>query len=294
MQSAKHAKYAKRATRSLAIYPARLVTVSAAILFTGLLTSAWAEAAQPNDAGTTATAATAAQATDTSIRPFHFHASAQSLKDLRQRIVATKWPGRELVNDDTQGVQLATMKKLAKYWANDYDWRRAEAKLNALPQFVTTIDGVDIHFIQVRSKHKNALPIIITHGWPGSIIEQTKLIDPLTNPTAHGGTADEAFDVVIPSLPGYGFSGKPAELGWDPAHIARAWTELMRRLGYQHFVAQGGDWGDAVTEQMAVQAPPELLAIHTNMPGAVPNEIQQSLDARKPAPADLSADEKRA
>ncbi|VVE69480.1 multidrug MFS transporter [Pandoraea anapnoica] len=281
--------------------PARsmhMLAVTAALASIGLFMPAWVNAAQPAQVAQVAQATPAAsastQAVDTSIRPFQFHASEQSLKDLRQRIVATKWPSRELVNDGTQGVQLETMKKLAQYWANDYDWRRVESKLNALPQFVTNIDGVDIHFIHVRSKNKNALPIIVTHGWPGSVVEQLKLIDPLTNPTAHGGSADDAFDVVIPSLPGYGFSGKPNELGWDPAHIARAWEELMRRLGYQHYVAQGGDWGDAVTEQMAVQAPPGLLAIHTNMPGAVPDEIQRSLDAHKPAPANLSADEKRA
>ncbi|UVA79592.1 epoxide hydrolase family protein [Pandoraea commovens] len=273
----------------------RALAVTAALASIGLSMPAWANAAQPIEVTQTTPAAGAStQAIDTSIRPFQFHASAQSLKDLRQRIAATKWPSRELVNDGTQGVQLETMKKLAQYWANDYDWRRVESKLNALPQFVTNIDGVDIHFIHVRSKNKNALPIIVTHGWPGSVIEQLKLIDPLTNPTAHGGSADDAFDVVIPSLPGYGFSGKPNELGWDPAHIARAWAELMHRLGYQHYVAQGGDWGDAVTEQMAVQAPAGLLAIHTNMPGAVPDEIQRSLDAHKPAPANLSADEKRA
>ncbi|VVD75308.1 epoxide hydrolase family protein [Pandoraea anhela] len=298
MQSAKRL----RLTRSLLIrhschscLPARLLAVPAAVLSIGLFMSAGAHAAQTAGPAPVASVAPAStQAVDTSIRPFHFRASDQSLKDLRQRIAATKWPDRELVSDGTQGVQLATMKQLAQYWANDYDWRRVEAKLNALPQFVTTIDGVDIHFIHVRSKHKNALPVIVTHGWPGSVIEQLKIIDPLTNPTAHGGRADDAFDVVIPSLPGYGFSGKPTELGWDPAHIARAWTELMRRLGYAQYVAQGGDWGDAVTEQMAVQAPPALLAIHTNMPGAVPDEIQKSLDAHQPAPAELSADEKRA
>ncbi|VVD83056.1 multidrug MFS transporter [Pandoraea aquatica] len=283
------AKLPRRASRA---HPIRVLAVTTALASIGMFMPAWASAAQPSQAAPSASAST--QAVDTSIRPFQFHASEQSLKDLRQRIAATKWPSRELVNDGTQGVQLETMKKLAQYWANDYDWRRVESKLNALPQFVTNIDGVDIHFIHVRSKNKNALPIIVTHGWPGSVVEQLKLIDPLTNPTAHGGSADDAFDIVIPSLPGYGFSGKPNELGWDPAHIARAWEELMRRLGYQHYVAQGGDWGDAVTEQMAVQAPPGLLAIHTNMPGAVPDEIQRSLDAHKPAPANLSADEKRA
>jgi pimeloyl-ACP methyl ester carboxylesterase len=234
------------------------------------------------------------RANDISIRPFQFHASDEALADLRQRISATKWPSRELVSDATQGVQLATMQKLAQYWATGYDWRRVESKLNALPQFVTTIDGVDIHFIHVRSKNKNAMPLIVTHGWPGSIIEQLKIIDPLTNPTAHGGSASDAFDIVIPSLPGYGFSGKPTELGWDPARIARAWTVLMKRLGYTHFVAQGGDWGDAVTEQMAVQAPSELVGIHTNMPGAVPPDIDRALQAGAPAPSGLSADEKKA
>ncbi|WP_266018436.1 epoxide hydrolase family protein [Brucella intermedia] len=231
---------------------------------------------------------------DTSIRPFHFRASDEALADLRRRIAATKWPSQELVGDGTQGVQLETMRKLAQYWSTDYDWRRVEARLESLPQFVTNIDGVDIHFIHVRSRNRNALPIIVTHGWPGSIVEQLQIIDPLTNPTAHGGTDADAFDIVIPSLPGYGFSGKPTELGWEPARIARAWTELMKRLGYTSYVAQGGDWGDAVTEQMAVQAPKGLLGIHTNMPGAVPDDIQKSLDANRPAPAGLSAEEKRA
>jgi len=234
------------------------------------------------------------QAQDTSIRPFQFHASDEALADLRRRIAETKWPEHELVGDASQGVQLDTMQKLAAYWGSDYDWRKVEAKLNALPQYVTTIDGVDIHFIHVRSKNPNALPVVVTHGWPGSIIEELKIIDPLTDPTAHGGTADESFDVVIPSLPGYGFSGKPTETGWDPQHVARAWTELMKRLGYTKFVAQGGDWGDAITEQMAVQAPPELAGIHTNMPAVVPAAIQKALDSGKPAPAGLSADEKRA
>jgi pimeloyl-ACP methyl ester carboxylesterase len=234
------------------------------------------------------------RAGDVSIRPFQFHASDEALADLRRRISATKWPSQELVKDETQGVQLETMQKLAQYWATDYDWRKVEARLNALPQFVTTIDGVEIHFIRVRSKNKNAMPLIVTHGWPGSIIEQLKIIDPLTNPTEHGGKSSDAFDVVIPSLPGYGFSGKPTALGWDPAHIARAWTVLMKRLGYTRFVAQGGDWGDAVTEQMAVQAPPELIGIHTNMPGAVPPEIEKALQSGGAPPPGLSADEQYA
>jgi pimeloyl-ACP methyl ester carboxylesterase len=236
----------------------------------------------------------APDANDTSIRPFHFHASDEALADLRRRVLATKWPSRELVGDATQGVQLETMQRLAQYWGAGYDWRKVEARLDALPQFVTTIDGVDIHFIHVRSKAKHALPVIITHGWPGSVIEQLKVIDPLTNPTAHGGKASDAFDVVIPSLPGYGFSGKPTQTGWDPAHVARAWTELMRRLGYTHYVAQGGDWGDAITEQMAVQASPGLVGIHTNMPGAVPPAIDKALAAGEPAPENLTPEEKHA
>ncbi len=231
---------------------------------------------------------------DTSIRPFDIHVSDEALADLRRRIAETKWPRQETVTDASQGVQLATMRELARYWQSDYDWRKVEARLNALPQFVTTIDGVDIHFIHVRSKNKNALPVIITHGWPGSIIEQLKIIDPLTNPTAHGGSASDAFDVVIPSLPGYGFSGQPTSPGWDPAHVARAWTVLMNRLGYKRFVAQGGDWGDAVSEQMALQAPPALLGIHTNMPATVPDHVAKALQLGGPPPAGLSADEKHA
>ena len=230
---------------------------------------------------------------DNTIRPFTFHATDEALADLRRRIAATKWPSPELVNDASQGVQLATTRELARYWQTDYNWRKVEKRLNALPQFVTTIDGVDIHFIHVRSKHPNALPIIITHGWPGSIIEQMKIIDPLTNPTAYGGKTSDAFDVVIPSLPGHGFSGKPTDIGWNPARIARAWIALMDRLGYSRYVAQGGDWGNAVTEQMALIAPPGLLGIHTNMPGAVPANIAKALlsDER---PSNLSSDENRA
>ncbi|HEX8568262.1 MAG TPA: epoxide hydrolase [Pyrinomonadaceae bacterium] len=228
------------------------------------------------------------------IRPFRMKIPEVELTELRRRIKAAKWPNKELVSDASQGVQLATMHKLAEYWANHYDWRKVEARLNALPQFVTNIDGVDIHFIHVRSKHPNALPLIITHGWPGSIIEELKVIDPLTNPTAHGGKPEDAFDIVIPSLPGYGFSGKPTELGWDPVRIARAWSVLMKRLGYIRFVASGGDWGDPVTEQMAVLAPSEVLGIHLNMPSAIPPEIFKALGAGGPAPDGLSADEKRA
>lgn len=253
-----------------------------------------AEAAGASSAGGTQIAVATKPAADEAIRPFQFHASDAALADLKQRVAATKWPDRELVKDGTQGVQLATMQKLAEYWATNYDWRRVEKQLNDLPQFVTNIDGVDIHFIHVRSKHKNAMPLIVTHGWPGSIIEQLKIIDPLTNPTAHGGSEADAFDIVIPSPPGYGFSGKPNELGWDPVRIAKAWAVLMQRLGYTHYAAQGGDWGDAVTEQMALQRPAGLLGIHTNMPATVPSEIQESLDAGAPAPSNLSADERRA
>jgi len=228
------------------------------------------------------------------IRPFSVHASDADLKDLRQRILATKWPKKEAVADATQGVQLATIQKLAHYWVTDYDWRKFEAKLNALPQFITNIDGVDIHFIHVRSKEKNAMPLIITHGWPGSIIEMLKIIDPLTNPTAHGGKAEDAFDVVIPSIPGYGFSGQPTTTGWDPPRIGKAWVELMKRLGYTRFVAQGGDWGGMITDVMGTQAPPELLAIHLTWPFTVPSDIDKAVQTGGQLPSDLSADERHA
>jgi pimeloyl-ACP methyl ester carboxylesterase len=234
----------------------------------------------------------AAAAVDSAIRPFRVIVSEHDLVDLRRRLAATKWPDKETVDDQSQGVQLATLQRLVHHWQN-HDWRKVEARLNALPQFVTRIDGVDIHFIHVRSKHENALPLIITHGWPGSIIEQLKVIDPLTNPTAHGASASDAFDLVIPSLPGHGFSGKPTELGWDPIRIARAWVMLMKRLGYTQFVAQGGDWGNAVTEQMALLAPPELIGIHTNMPATVPPDVENALHGG-PAVSGLSDDEKHA
>ena len=214
------------------------------------------------------------------------------LTELRRRINATIWPERETVTDASQGVQLATIQALARYWATDYDWRKIEARMNALPQFITEIDGLDIHFIHVRSTHEDALPLIVTHGWPGSIVEQMKLVDPLTNPTAHGGNASDAFHLVIPSIPGYGYSGKPATTGWDVPHIARAWDVLMKRLGYTSYVAQGGDWGAVIVDLMGVQAPEGLLAIHTNMPGIFPADIDGAAFSGAPAPAGLSADEK--
>jgi len=228
------------------------------------------------------------------LRPFRVNVPDIDLNELRRRIGATRWPERETVPDGSQGVQLETIRKLARYWLTDYDWRKCEAKLNALPQFVTEVDGLDIHFLHVRSKHQGALPLIVTHGWPGSILEQLKIIDPLTNPTAYGASASDAFDLVIPSMPGYGFSGKPTTTGWDAVRIARAWIALMKRLGYTHFVAQGGDWGAVVTDMIGVEAPPELLGIHSNMPATVPPEVVLALRAGDPPLASLSADEKRA
>ncbi|HEY3148433.1 MAG TPA: epoxide hydrolase [Dongiaceae bacterium] len=228
------------------------------------------------------------------IRPFRVNIPEAALADLRRRLAATRLPERETVSDNSQGVPLATVQKLVRYWANEYDWRKIEAKLNAYPNFITEIDGLDIHFIHVRSKHENALPVIVTHGWPGSIIEQLKIIDPLVNPTAHGGSASDAFHVVIPSMPGYGFSGKPATTGWDEDRIARAWVVLMKRLGYTKFVAQGGDWGAIITDLMGVHAAPELLGIHTNMAGVIPSEIDKAAQAGATAPSSLSVDEKRA
>jgi epoxide hydrolase-like protein len=229
-----------------------------------------------------------AAAESETIRPFSVSFPQDQLDDLRRRIAATRWPEKETVTDETQGVPLAIMQNLARYWATDYDWRKVEAKLNALPQFTTTIDGLDIHFIHVRSKHDKALPLVINHGWPGSIIEQLKIIDPLTNPTAHGASASDAFDVVIPSMPGYGFSGKPTSPGWGP------WAELMKRLGYSHYVAQGGDWGAFVVDQMGLQAPRGLLAIHTNMPATVPADVDKALLVGGPPPSGLTTDEQRA
>lgn len=226
------------------------------------------------------------------IRPFHVNISDAGLTDLRRRLNATRWPDREIVTDQSQGVELERLEQLVRYWATDYDWRKAEAKLNALPQFVTTIEGLDIHFIQVRSRHRNALPLLLTHGWPGSVFEFLKVIDPLTNPTAHGGSSADAFDVVIPSIPGYGFSGKPRGIGWDPDHIARVWATLMRRLGYSHYVAQGGDWGAPISNSMARQLAPGLRGIHLNLPATVPPEVEAALAAGGAAPPTLSDKER--
>jgi pimeloyl-ACP methyl ester carboxylesterase len=248
--------------------------------------------------GLNATNATGASAAPPSnnlgIRPFHVNVPEAELTELHRRVSATRWPERELVADISQGVQLATIQKLAHYWTTEHDWRKVEAKLNTLPQFMTVIDGLEIHFIHVRSKHENALPLIVTHGWPGSVIEQLKIIDPLTNPTAYGASASDAFHVVIPSLPGYGFSGKPTTTGWDVPRISRAWVVLMKRLGYTRFVAQGGDWGALITEMMGVQAPPELIGIHTNMPGTEPTEVAKAIQCGGPAPSGLSDEERLA
>jgi pimeloyl-ACP methyl ester carboxylesterase len=233
-------------------------------------------------------------AENTAIRPFEVNFREAELIEMRRRINATRWPEKETVNDSSQGVQLATIQKLVRYWGTDYDWSKCEARLKSLPHFITEIDGLDIHFIHVRTKHENALPLIVTHGWPGSVVEQLKIIEPLTNPTAHGGNESDAFHLVIPSMPGYGFSGKPATTGWGPERIARAWTVLMKRLGYTRYVAQGGDWGSLIVDLMGVLAPRELLGIHTNMAGTVPADIAKALQLGEPAPSGLSADEKHA
>ena len=250
---------------------------------------------QPTGTGARPQGASRARAVEAdAVRPFRVNISDEDLADLRQRIKATRWPEKEPVADFSQGVPLATMQKLARYWTTEYDWRKVEAKLNSYPQFITNIDGLDIHFIHVRSKEKNALPVIVTHGWPGSIIEQLKIIDPLVDPTAYGGSASDAFDVVIPSMPGYGFSGKPTTTGWDQARIARAWAVLMKRLGYTRYVAQGGDWGAIINDLFATQGYPELIGMHTNLPAGIPPEINKAAAAGSPAPTGLSAEEKRA
>ncbi len=244
--------------------------------------------------GTMARPADPRSTDQSSIRPFQISFSDAELADLRRRVTATRFPEKETVNDFTQGPPLATVEKLARYWAEEYDWRKCEARLNAVPNFITEIDGLDIHFIHVRSKHENALPIIVTHGWPGSVVEQLKIVGPLTDPTSYGGKAEDAFHVVIPSIPGYGFSGKPSSTGWSPVRIAQAWTTLMKRLGYTRFVAQGGDWGAIITEIMGTQGAPELIGIHTNMANAIPAEIDQAAFAGQPAPSGLSAEETQA
>jgi pimeloyl-ACP methyl ester carboxylesterase len=258
-------------------------------LLPALVDSAGDALAQPQTQGDSQMATKA-----DAIRPFSINFPDEALVDLRRRINATKWPEREQVSDASQGVQLATTQALARYWATEHDWRKIEERINALPNFITEIDGLDIHFIHARSKHENALPMIVTHGWPGSVIEQMKIIDPLTNPTAHGGSASDAFHLVIPSLPGYGFSGKPTAPGWNPVSIAKAWATLMQRLGYTKYVAQGGDWGNAISEVMALQQPPGLLGIHTNMAATVPADVSKALAVGGPPPAGLSPDEKHA
>ncbi|RKT13990.1 pimeloyl-ACP methyl ester carboxylesterase [Paraburkholderia sp. RAU2J] len=268
----------------------RFVSVAAAAVAAGSLSQL--AFADPNLAITDVTQPTGGD--KTAIRPLRIHVPESQLIDLRRRIKATRWPDRETVTDDSQGVPLAMIQELAHHWSTDYDWRKVEARLNSLPNFVTEIDGVDIHFIHVRSKHENAMPLVVTHGWPGSVIEQLKIIDPLTNPTAYGESASDAFHLVIPSLPGYGFSGKPREIGWGPERTARAWAVLMKRLGYAKFAAQGGDLGGILANVMARQAPPELIGIHVNFPATIPPEIAKALQVNDPAPAGLSAEEKLA
>jgi pimeloyl-ACP methyl ester carboxylesterase len=278
----------------------KVLAITASALACGLFTLSspshgQATSAQGADSLALAPAAAARPAVeDRSIRPFKVQVPQAALDDLRTRINATRWPDKETVDDRSQGTQLAKLQELVRYWGTDYDWRKLEKRLNALPQFVTTIDGVEIHFIHVRSRHPSALPVIITHGWPGSVTEQLKVIGPLTDPTKFGGRTQDAFDVVIPSMPGYGFSGKPTDMGWNPDRIARAWTELMKRLGYTQYVAQGGDWGSPVSSAMARQAPPGLLGIHINLPATVPPEVAAVLAIGGPAPAGLSEDERAA
>ena len=267
------------------------ISTCALVLFTSPIGAQTMTAPTPTQAVATTTTARSRVTNDDAIRPFRVNVPESQLADLKRRIKATRWPDKETVTDETQGVPLSTLQELARYWATDYDWRRVEKKLNSLPMFVTNIDGVDVQFIQVKSKEPNALPVIVTHGWPGSIIEQLKLIDPLTNPTKYGGSTSDAFDVVIPSIPGYGFSGKPTTTGWDPARVARAWAELMNRLGYKRYVAQGGDIGAVVTTALGTLAPPGLIAIHTNFPAVIPADVAAHLGG--PAPEGLSPEEKR-
>ncbi|MDB5270782.1 MAG: Epoxide hydrolase-like protein [Hymenobacter sp.] len=274
-----------------------VITATVAFSQTLLPVASYAQtvaAAQVRGTGIPPVSKAGAAAADNSVRPFHINVSEEALTDLRRRIKNTRWPERETVKDQSQGVQLAKIQELVRYWGTDYDWRKAEAKLNALPQFVTTIDGLDIQFVHIRSKHKNALPLIMTHGWPGSVLELTKVIGPLTDPTAYGGRAEDAFDLVLPTYPGYGFSGKPQAPGWGPDHVARAWDELMQRLGYKQYVSQGGDWGAIISEVMAVQAPAGLLGIHINMPGTVPPAVVKAVRSREPVPAGFSPAEKAA
>ncbi len=282
-----------RTAGAFVLLPRLLVGLFVAMVF--LAPPAWVLAQQSAQIGIQAQSAAKAIATkDKTIRPFRVHVPQEALDDLRRRIAATRWPDRETVADQSQGVQLATMKELVRYWGTEYDWRKAEAKLNALPQFVTNIDGLDIHFIHVRSKNPNALPLLVTHGWPGSVFEQLKIIGPLTDPTAYGGRAKDSFDVVIPSMPGYGFSERPKDIGWNPARIARAWAELMKRLGYTRYVAQGGDWGSPISSAMARQAPAGLLGIHINLPATIPPEVSVVLASGGSAPAGLSQKERAA
>jgi pimeloyl-ACP methyl ester carboxylesterase len=282
-----------RTVRAFVLFSRFLIALFAATVFLALPVRVLAQQfAQTNAQTQVVVEAIATE--NNAIRPFHVHVPQEAIDDLRQRIAATRWPDQETVTDQAQGIQLATMQELIRYWGTEYDWRKAETKLNALPQFMTNIDGLDIHFIHVRSKHPNALPLIITHGWPGSVIEQLKIIGPLTDPTAYGGRSEDAFDLVIPSIPGFGFSGKPTDTGWDPDHIARAWAELMQRLGYTRYVAQGGDWGSPISSAMARQAPAGLLGIHINLPATIPPDVATVLASGGPAPTALSEQERAA
>jgi pimeloyl-ACP methyl ester carboxylesterase len=295
MTKLKKVRYKTKARTAGAFVPLLRLLVGLFLAMVLLAPPAWVLAQQSAQIGIQAqSAAKAIAAEDNAIRPFRVHVPQEAIDDLRRRVTVTRWPDKETVADQSQGVQLATMKELVRYWGTEYDWRKAEAKLNALPQFVTKIDGLDIHFIHVRSKNPNALPLIITHGWPGSVIEQLKVIGPLTDPMAYGGRPEDTFDLVIPSIPGYGFSGKPTGTGWDPDHIARAWAELMKRLGYTRYVAQGGDWGSPISSALARQTPAGLLGIHINLPATIPPDVAGVLASGGPAPAELSKKERAA